>query len=206
MADVNSVGWNQVNKAVTSGTKKIVDTGKKVAEVAAAVTPVGRDVGALVKAARAGKDAVEAVTKSEAKKIAEAKLEKPYAKSYKGTQGKDANLTTTRGSAKESPQNNTRINLQKVTDPASPKNIAAREANADKKIASTKAQAEASVSAAKGNLARTASGTLATAAAYKAGRDSKSAPQPTSNSNPVRPAGNNATKVHPDNKSPIGNR
>jgi len=208
MADANSIGWGQVNKAVTSGTKKIVDTGRKVAEVAAAVTPVGRDAAALVKAARFGKDAVETLSRSEEAKLAAAKLEKPYAKSYKGTQGKDANLTTTRGSAKESPQNNTRINLQKVVEPASPKNIAAREKVSEQKIAAAKEDASESISVAKGNLARTGGGTLAAAGAYQAGRDSvsKSAPQPTSTSNPVRPAGDSTTKIHPDNKPALGNR
>ena len=39
MPDVNSVGWGQVNKAVTSGTKKVVDTGRKVIEAAAVAAP-----------------------------------------------------------------------------------------------------------------------------------------------------------------------
>jgi hypothetical protein len=39
MPDLNSVGWNQVNKAVAAGTKKVVDTGRKVIEAAAVAAP-----------------------------------------------------------------------------------------------------------------------------------------------------------------------
>ena len=59
MPDVNSVGWGQVNKAITSGTKKVVDTGRKVIEATAIAAPevkAGTAVGEV-----AGKAAARAI-------------------------------------------------------------------------------------------------------------------------------------------------
>jgi hypothetical protein len=57
--DFGSTAWNQVNKAVTSGTKKLVNTGRKVAEIAAFAAPevkVGKVVGEV-----AGRAAARAI-------------------------------------------------------------------------------------------------------------------------------------------------
>jgi hypothetical protein len=130
----------------------------------ASLIPVVADARTAITAARAGADAVEAVGRHEAGRMAQAATEKPYARSVKGTQGENANLTTSRGPVKQSPPTGTRINLQKVVNPASAKNMAAKQAASDARVAAVKSSAAANNSAAMANLKRTALGTAAAGA------------------------------------------
>jgi hypothetical protein len=228
MADTNSVGWNQVNKAVTSGTKKVVDTGKKVLETAAMATPVGREAKFAATIAKAGAEKVAAkigertaakVGDKVAQKVAESipagRLGKAggEAKSIKVNPDKDVTVSRTADKTKvvtTSPKKveyttpkNTPAQRQGVQTAQDVKRYNAIEG------AQTNAQEAAKPVIGKAivkTAATTAAGTaaLAGAAGYAAGR--ASTPQPSASNNPVRPAGNSATKVHPDNKPATGNR
>ena len=124
----------------------------------ASVIPAVADARAALGAVKAGSEAVRIAEKVGAEKIAAKEASTPYAKTVKGVQGKNANLTLSRGSAKTSPANNTNINLQKVVNPASKANVAATSRNVARNVAGVKADAANAVNTAKGNLIRSAAG------------------------------------------------
>ena len=130
----------------------------------ASVVPAVADARAALAAAKVGAAGVRIAEKAGAARIAAKEAEAPYARTTKGVQGKDANLTLSRGSAKESPANNTRINLQKVVNPASKANMAATRNDVARNVAGARADAAATLATAKGNLIRTAGGAAASQA------------------------------------------
>ena len=112
MADLNSVGWNQVNKAVTKSTKEIVDKGKAIIEVAAVnAIPTGKaasEVGKFVSRTTAGK-----MVEGEAKTVVR-----------KFVQGKGANIVEQApkkfGEGAKSPVTGTKVTVVKDTRAQTP--------------------------------------------------------------------------------------
>jgi hypothetical protein len=186
-----------VNSTVTSKGNLSPKVSRVLNDVAnvAALTPLGRDLKAAVGVARAGADAVASVTRRESGRMAAAAAEKPYAKSIKGVQGQNANLTTTRGSVKESPATNTKINLQKVVNPTSAKNMAAKQTASDARVAAVKTQAAADNKTAMGNLKRTGVGTAAAAGLNTARLSSDRTANSTTSLRQAGTALNSATKA-----------
>lgn len=182
--------------------------------VAATVIPIGRaaKVGAEVLAAKAGAKTAQKIGEKVAQRVAESTPAGKYgsaggvSKTVR-SEGK-ASVSSKSGSAATSTDSKS---VSYTTPKNSPEKRAGIQQAGDTKRAKAVENARASAtSAAQKVVGKTivktgaAAGAVGAAAGYAAGHaegksDAKKAPNPTSNSNPVRPLGNSTPKVHSDN-------
>jgi hypothetical protein len=160
MAKNFSSSYTSVDNTVTSKGNLSPKVSRVLNDIAnvASVIPAVADARAALTAAKVGAAGISMAEKAGAERIAAKEAAAPYARSIRGVQGKNANLTLSRGSAKESPANNTKIHLQKVADPASKANMAATRNDVARNVAGARADAAAALATAKGNLIRSAAG------------------------------------------------
>ena len=152
-------GNNPVN--VTNADLKKLANGVVIAVSLAAPGAAIRDAVLLAKAIKAGKLTKDTIRAAEVSKLQKAAQEKPYVRNYRGTQAKDADITTTRGSKKTTLPAGTKAKIAKVIEPQAPKTVAAREARSGARIKSADEAIKENIRNRKGKLIRSTAAAVA---------------------------------------------